>query len=63
MVTRAELSSLETALRELAERIAAGADGLMGTPNEDVASDLYDAERSLRTARRRLMRASDGLRG
>ena len=58
MVSKAELSSLETAIRELTERITAAADELMGTPGEDVAIDLYDFERSLRTAQRRISKAA-----
>ena len=58
MVSKAELSSLETAIRELTERITAAADELMGTPGEDVAIDLYDVERSLRTAPRRISKAA-----
>ena len=58
MVSKAELSSLETAIRELTERITAAADELMGTPGEDVAIDLYDVERSLRTAQRRSSKAA-----
>ena len=62
MVTKAELSSLETAIHELGQRITLAADGLLGTKNEDVAVDLYEVERSLRMARRRIVKASDGLR-
>ncbi len=62
MVSRAELSSLETAVHELGQRITSAADGLLGTRNEDVAVDLYEVERSLRMARRRLIKASEGLR-
>ena len=58
MVSKAELSSLETAIRELTERIPAAADELMGTPGEAVAIDLYDVERSLRTAQRRISKAA-----
>ncbi|MBK02750.1 MAG: hypothetical protein VX983_08075 [Actinomycetota bacterium] len=61
MVSPAELSSLETAIRELRERITAAADELVGTSDEDVAVDLYDVERSLRTAERRIIKATDGL--
>ncbi|HAA65641.1 MAG TPA: hypothetical protein DCY36_02820 [Acidimicrobiaceae bacterium] len=61
MVSKAELSSLETAIRELTERITAAADELMGTPGEDVAIDLYDVERSLRTAQRRISKAAISL--
>ena len=61
MVSPAELSSLETAIREMRERITAAADELVGTRDEDVAVDLYDVERSLRTAERRIIKAADGL--
>jgi len=61
MVSQAELSSLETAIRELSERITVAADELVGTKQEDVALDLYDVERSLKTAQRRIARAAQGL--
>lgn len=61
MVSQAELSSLETAIRELSERITLAADELVGTKQEDVALDLYEVERSLKTAQRRIARAADGL--
>ena len=61
MVSRAELSSMSTALTELAERITKSADAMLGGPNEGVAVDLYEVERSLRTARRRLEVASENL--
>lgn len=50
----AQLSSLSTALDDLTERITALADGYQGTPRDDVASDLYDVERNLHAAARRL---------
>ena len=61
MVTKAELSSIETAVQELGERLVASADELLGTINEHVAVDLYEVDRSLRMARRRLSKAADGL--
>ena len=61
MVSQAELSSLETDIRELSERIALAADELVGSKEEDVALDLYEVERSLKTAQRRIARAADGL--
>ena len=61
MVSQAELSSLETAIRELSERITLAAYELVGTKEEDVALDLYEVERSLKTAQRRIARAADGL--
>jgi|TARA_B110000438_G_scaffold63851_1_gene64375 hypothetical protein len=61
MVTKAELSSIETAVQELGERLVASADELLGTVNENVAVDLYEVDRSLRMARRRLSKAAEGL--
>ena len=49
-------------MHELGERITAAADGLLGTRNEDVSVDLYEVERSLRMARRRIIKAGEGLR-
>ena len=46
MVSRAELSSLETAIRELTDRITTAADELLGTSEEAVALDLYEVERT-----------------
>jgi len=48
------LSSLSSALRDLTDRITALADGYQASPREDVAADLYEVERHLRTADRRL---------
>ena len=50
----AQLSSLSTSLGTLAERVTMLADGLQGSPREDVAADLYEVERSLQEAHRRL---------
>ena len=50
----AHLSSLSTALDELTERITVLADDFQSSPREDVAADLYEVERSLHTAHRRL---------
>ena len=44
----------DTALRELTARITAMADDLQATPREDVAADLYEVERNLHAASRRL---------
>ena len=61
MATReaAELSSLATALDELARRITAIAEALAGTASDDVAAGLFDVERALGAARRRLARLVD----
>ena len=62
VISAAELSSIETAVGDLSARISQAADELMGTPNEDVGVELYEVERSLRMARRRLAQATDALR-
>ena len=53
----AELSSLTTALDELTSRVAAVAEPLAGTDDDALASDLFEVERSLREAIRRLAHA------
>ncbi|HEY9555135.1 MAG TPA: hypothetical protein VIR58_00285 [Acidimicrobiales bacterium] len=50
----AQLSALSTALDDLTTRITGLADGYQGSPREDVAADLFDVERNLRAASRRL---------
>jgi hypothetical protein len=50
----AQLASLSTSLDDLATRVTAMADALGGSPREDVAADLYEVERSLQAADRRL---------
>ena len=47
----AHLSSLSTALDELAQRITTLADELLDSPREDVAADLYEVERHLHAPR------------
>jgi hypothetical protein len=54
MSARAELSSVATSLDELLGRISRIADGLSGDEKEIVGTDLFEVERSLRAARRRL---------
>ena len=51
---RAGLSSATTTLEELVVRIATTADELQAEGEESLASDLFEVERSLRTAHRRL---------
>ncbi|HLT69379.1 MAG TPA: hypothetical protein VKZ72_04390 [Acidimicrobiales bacterium] len=53
---RAELSALATSLDELTRRITAAADRYRGSPRDDVADGLYEVERSLVTAARKLDR-------
>ncbi len=50
----AHLSSLSSALEDLTVRITELADGYQGSPREDVAADLYEVERHLQAASRRL---------
>lgn len=50
----AHLSSLSSALEDLTTRITDLADGYQGSPREDVAADLYEVERHLQAANRRL---------
>jgi len=50
----AQLSSLSTAVDELTHRITTLADGYQDSPREDVAADLYEVERHLHAASRRL---------
>lgn len=50
----AQLSSLSSSLEQLTERITGLADGFAGSPREDVAADLYDIERHLNAASRRM---------
>jgi hypothetical protein len=50
----AALSSISTALDELTQRITALADDYQTSPREDVAADLYEVERNLQAAARRL---------
>ncbi|CAN5590063.1 hypothetical protein BH20ACT2_BH20ACT2_24500 [soil metagenome] len=50
----AELSALATALDELTARVAAGAEQAQRDNAEELAGNLYEVERSLRSAGRRL---------
>lgn len=50
----AELSSLTTSLDDLTRRVTVMAERYVGGPREDIALDLYEVERALRTASRRL---------
>jgi hypothetical protein len=50
----AHLSSLSTALDDLSKRVTELADQFQGSPREDLAADLYEVERHLTAASRRL---------
>jgi hypothetical protein len=57
----AELSTIRAQLDDLARRVLAIADRYGNTPDSLVASDLYAADRAIRTALRSLERAADHL--
>jgi hypothetical protein len=59
MSARAELNSVATALDEMAKRVAAIAEALTGEESEALSADLFEVERVLGTAARRLSRALD----
>ena len=58
-VSNAELSSLATALDDLARRVTTLAEGL-ANEQEDLATELFEVERSLNGARRRLRKVVEG---
>ncbi len=59
MTARAELSSVATRLHELVNRVTEIANGLAVDEKEDVGPELFEVERTLRTAERRLNRVLD----
>lgn len=54
MSNRAELDSSATTIDDLLARISAAADQYQASGDEATAADLYEVERSLQAARRRL---------
>jgi hypothetical protein len=58
---RAELSTLRSQLEELARRVEAVADRYDDTPDSQIATDLYAAERTLISARRAVEKAITAL--
>lgn len=56
---RPELSSVSTALDELTKRLSAMADAVVGA-EQDISVELFEIERSLRVAQRRLQRLVTG---
>lgn len=56
MTAHAELSSVSTAVEELAERVSHITDSLEGAEREALTPELYEVERHLQAARRRLQR-------
>ena len=57
----AELSSISTALDDLRHRVTAIAEGASGTDLDWLATNLFEVERSLGEASRRLGRVTAGL--
>jgi hypothetical protein len=57
----AQLSSLATSLDDLVKRVTDLAEGFQGSPREDVAADLYDVERHLVAAHRRMQKLAHKL--
>ena len=56
---RPELSSVSTALDELTKRLSAMADAAVGA-EQDISVELFEIERSLRGAQRRLQKLVTG---
>jgi ElaB/YqjD/DUF883 family membrane-anchored ribosome-binding protein len=63
MSALAELSSVATALDELLRRVSGIADEIAQSQQESLSSELYEVERTLSTAHRRLVKIVDGTRG
>ncbi len=59
---RAELSALATTLDDVSARVTAAAERFRSSPREDVAQGLYEVERALLGASRRLERVLRDLR-
>jgi hypothetical protein len=58
MRAAAELSSMTTALEDVSRRVAAIADDYQAAKRDDLAAELYEVERSIATATRRLTRVA-----
>lgn len=59
MTARAELSSVATRLHELVGRVEEIANRLGADEKDDVGPELFEVERTLRSAERRLNRVMD----
>jgi hypothetical protein len=53
----ADLSSMQSSLDQLVDRLQEVIDQVRGTDRDDLLGDLYEIERHLRSAHRRLGRA------
>ena len=60
MTAFAELSSVATALEELLRRVSGIADEISASRQETLSTELYEVERTLSTAHRRLTRLIEG---
>ncbi len=58
--TPGQLAGIAHTVDDLAVRIAEAADGAQSVGRAAMAAELWEAERALRTARRRLTRAQQG---
>ena len=56
---RPTLSSVATSLQELTQRVEASASALLEAGDESGATDLFEVERALRNAQRKLARVLD----
>jgi hypothetical protein len=63
MGLHADLASLSSTLDQMLERVEASAEEVRGTDRDDLLADLYEIERHLRSANRRLGRALAALPG
>lgn len=54
----AELSSMSATLSDVLDRVTEIAERYHAIERDDVANDLFEVERSLRTAQRRMRRAT-----
>jgi len=55
---QAQLSSVTTTLEDLVDRVSSTAEAALAVGDESLAADLFEVERSLRSALRRLMSAT-----
>ncbi|MEI2639644.1 MAG: hypothetical protein V9F03_11730 [Microthrixaceae bacterium] len=63
MSIHADLSSIMSTFDQALERLDESAREVAGGPEDDVVADIYEVERHLRQAQRRLKRAIDYLEG
>jgi hypothetical protein len=59
----ADLVSMQSSLDQLLERVLESVSEVQGTDRDDLVGDLYEVERNLRAAARRLSRAASSLPG